>query len=149
MVHRYAPIATARRFRSPSSPKDRSQAQSFSLDSWFPISFPILSDSGFFFPAWKLFHDTLLTARESCDSIALMNRKLTSSEAAKKVGIHLATLQRWIAAKKIVPPKPTFRGVVGHRLWSATDVESLKKAKGVIYRQGGGRKKGKKKSGQR
>ncbi len=74
-----------------------------------------------------------------------MKEKLTTSEAAKKVGIHRATLQRWIAEKKVVPPKPTFRGVVGHRFWSATDVERLKKVKRAIYRKGRGRKKVKKK----
>jgi len=78
-----------------------------------------------------------------------MKRKLTTAEAAKNVGIHLATLQRWIAAKKVVPPKATFRGIVGYRFWAATDLERLKNVKGVIYRKGRGRKEGKKKSGSR
>ncbi len=70
----------------------------------------------------------------------MRNGRLTTVEAAKEVGIHLATLQRWIAEGKIRPPKPTLRGAVGYRLWSAKDVVRLKKAKKEIYRKGRGRK---------
>ena len=80
-----------------------------------------------------------------CYSITTVKRNLTTAEAAKRVGIHLVTLQRWIAAKKVIPPKPTFRGVVGYRFWSAKDIERLKEVKKAIYHKGGGRKKAKKK----
>ena len=69
-----------------------------------------------------------------------MNGKLTTAEAAKEVDIHLATLQRWIATKKVAAPKPSLIGAVGYRLWSAKDVERLKKVKEEIYRKGRGRK---------
>jgi len=70
----------------------------------------------------------------------VLDGKLTTAEAAGKAGIHLATLQRWIAAGRIEAPKPTLIGAVGYRLWSMKDVERLKKAKQEIYRKGRGRK---------
>lgn len=70
----------------------------------------------------------------------MLDGKLTTTEAAREAGIHLATLQRWIADGKIAAPKPTLVGAVGYRLWSAKDVASLKRAKKEIYRRGRGRK---------
>lgn len=70
----------------------------------------------------------------------MLDGKLTTAEAAKEAGVHLATLQRWIASGKIAAPKPTLIGAVGYRLWSAKDVASLKRAKEEIYRKGRGRK---------
>ena len=72
--------------------------------------------------------------------IAMLDGKLTTAEAARKVGIHPVTLQRWIAAGKVKAPKPTLVGAVGYRLWTARDVENLKKTKGQIHRKGRGRK---------
>ena len=71
---------------------------------------------------------------------------LTTSEAARRIGIHQVTLQRWIAAGKLKAPKPTLIGAVGYRLWSSKDVDALLKVKKAIYRKGRGRKK---KSGNR
>lgn len=76
----------------------------------------------------------------------MIGRKLTTAEAAKQVGIHQVTLQKWIAAGKLKAPKPTLIGAVGYRLWSAKDVAALLKVKQAIYRKGRGRKK---KSGNR
>lgn len=70
----------------------------------------------------------------------MLDGKLTTGEAAKKAGIHLATLQRWIAAGRIKAPKPTLVGAVGYRLWSTRDVARLQKVKQGIYRKGRGRK---------
>ncbi len=70
-----------------------------------------------------------------------MKEKLTTAEAAKKVGIHRHTLQRWIATKKVIPPKPTFRGLIGYRLWSATDVGKVRKYKAAHYWESRGMKK--------
>ena len=70
----------------------------------------------------------------------MLNGKLTTAEAAKQAEIHPITLQRWIAARKVKAPKPTLRGAVGYRLWSAKDVVGLKKVKKEIYRKGRGRK---------
>jgi DNA-binding transcriptional MerR regulator len=71
----------------------------------------------------------------------MIDGKSTTSEAAARVGISLVTLQRWIAAEKVQPPKPTLVGAVGYRLWSDKDIEELKIAKRAFYRKGGGRKK--------
>ena len=74
----------------------------------------------------------------------MINGKLTTAEAARKVGLHPVTLQRWIATRKITAPKPTLRGAVGYRLWTARDVERLRKEKAARYRKGRGRKPKKK-----
>ncbi len=76
----------------------------------------------------------------------MIGRKLTTAEAAKRVGIHQVTLQKWIAAGKLKAPQPTLIGAVGYRLWSAKDVAALLKVKRAIYGKGKGRKK---KSGNR
>lgn len=70
----------------------------------------------------------------------MLDGKLTTGEAARKVGLHQVTLQRWIAAGKVKAPKPTLVGAVGYRLWTARDVENLKKTKVQIHRKGRGRK---------
>lgn len=70
-----------------------------------------------------------------------MNPKLTTREAAKAVGIHQVTLQRWIAQGKVRAPRPILRNGVGMRPWSNRDIASLRKTKAAIYRKGRGRKK--------
>jgi len=70
----------------------------------------------------------------------VLHGKRTTAEAARHVGIHLATLQRWITEGKVKAPKPTLLGAVGYRLWSAEDVAKLEKVKDTIYRKGRGRK---------
>lgn len=70
----------------------------------------------------------------------MQDGKLTTTEAAEKTGIHLSTLQRWIATGQIKAPKPTLIGAVGYRLWSSKDVARLRKVKQEIYRKGRGRK---------
>ena len=70
----------------------------------------------------------------------MLDGKLTTSEAAEAVGLHLVTLQRWIAAGKIKATTPILIGAVGYRLWTNKDVEGLRKIKKQIYRKGRGRK---------
>jgi excisionase family DNA binding protein len=70
----------------------------------------------------------------------VLDGKLTTAEAAKKIRLHHVTLQRWIASGKIKAPKPILIGAVGYRLWSAKDIQKLRKAKDEIYRKGRGRK---------
>jgi excisionase family DNA binding protein len=74
----------------------------------------------------------------------MINGKFTTSEAAEQVEISLATINRWIDAKKIKAPEPVLVGAVGYRLWSAEEIENLRITKKKIYWKGGGRKKGKK-----
>jgi hypothetical protein len=66
--------------------------------------------------------------------------KHTTAEAARAAGLHLVTLQRWIAMRKVRAPKPTLVGAVGYRLWTTKDVKKLKKTKKQIYRKGRGRR---------
>jgi excisionase family DNA binding protein len=69
-----------------------------------------------------------------------MNTKTcTTKEAAAKVGITRATLQAWIKAKKIKPPKPTLEGAKAKRLWTVSDLAKLRDTKNKIYRKGEGR----------
>jgi excisionase family DNA binding protein len=65
----------------------------------------------------------------------------TTREAAAAVGITRATVQAWIAKKKIRAPKPTVFGNVTVRMWTEADVKSLRLAKEKLYRKGRGRPK--------
>ncbi len=71
----------------------------------------------------------------------MIDGKYTTEEAAKKVGIHQVTLQRWIKACKVNAPEPTLIGAVGYRLWALDEIEAVKAVKRAIYHKGGGRKK--------
>lgn len=68
----------------------------------------------------------------------------TTKQAAERVGITRATLQAWIKAKKITPPKPTLDGARSKRLWSESDLARLRKAKDRLYWKGQGRPRKKK-----
>ena len=50
----------------------------------------------------------------------------STGEAAKKIGVSLITLKRYIAAKKIPLPPPRVGGV-RIRLWSEEDIEHVRK----------------------
>jgi excisionase family DNA binding protein len=65
----------------------------------------------------------------------LRDGKFTTAEAARKIGIHQVTLQRWIKSGKVRAPKPTLIGAVGYRLWSLEDMEQLKAVKAAQYRK--------------
>jgi excisionase family DNA binding protein len=51
----------------------------------------------------------------------------SSREAARRLGISLMTLQRYIAAKKISAPRVQSLGEVRVRLWTARDLERVKR----------------------
>jgi predicted site-specific integrase-resolvase len=51
----------------------------------------------------------------------------SSREAATKLGIHLRTLERYIAGKKIPYPPIKQIGGVRFRLWSDEDVEQIRR----------------------
>jgi excisionase family DNA binding protein len=63
----------------------------------------------------------------------------TTKEIAGKVGITRATLQAWIRAKKITPPRPTLDGARSKRLWTESDLARLREAKKRLYWKGQGR----------
>lgn len=63
----------------------------------------------------------------------------TTREAAKKVGITRQTLQAWIAAGKVKPPKATRFGRWTLRTWTEADVTRLRRVKQRIYKKELGR----------
>jgi hypothetical protein len=56
-----------------------------------------------------------------------MNKLFSTSEAAKKLNVHLVTLQRHIAAKTIQVPPLQRVGGVKVRLWTAREIERARK----------------------
>ena len=74
----------------------------------------------------------------------MVDKRLTTGEAAREAEIHLATLQRWIAAKKLKAPRPIIRRGRAVRLWSPGALNRLRQVKERIYRRGRGRKPKKK-----
>jgi excisionase family DNA binding protein len=51
----------------------------------------------------------------------------STREAAEALGIHHITLQRYVASKKIPAPGVRTVGGVRVRLWSAEDIEKVRK----------------------
>ena len=51
----------------------------------------------------------------------------STRSAAKKLGIHFVTLQRYISAKKIPAPKAVKVGGSTVRAWSEEDIERVRK----------------------
>ena len=64
----------------------------------------------------------------------------STSEAAKKCGVHHITLQRWVSERKVKAPRKTRIGGVVVRLWTNSDLERDRKFKEKNYRKGRGRK---------
>jgi excisionase family DNA binding protein len=93
------------------------------------------------FPLGILFsRGTFLLTTNNAIGIVYLRKQHTTSEVARIVGIHLATLRRWIAQGKVQAPKPTLIGAVGYRLWSQDDIARLREIKKAIYCKGRGRK---------
>ena len=73
----------------------------------------------------------------------LERRKFVTSTAAiaESVGVHPATLERWISSRKLKPPRQLFIGKKIFRLWNQKDLERVKRFKKKFYRKGrGGRR---------
>jgi len=51
----------------------------------------------------------------------------STREAAKVLGIHHITLQRYVASKKVPAPSVRMVGGVRVRLWSAEDIEKVRR----------------------
>jgi excisionase family DNA binding protein len=66
--------------------------------------------------------------------------KYSTSEAAKKCGVHHITLQRWVSSKKLTAPRKTRVGGVVVRLWTGADLARIRRYKEKNYRKGRGRK---------
>jgi len=51
----------------------------------------------------------------------------STRQAAKKLGIHVATLARYIAAKKVPAPKIVEAGGTTLHIWSEQDIDRVRK----------------------
>ena len=76
-----------------------------------------------------------------------MKKALSTGYAAKKAGISLVTLQRWIAAGRVKAPGLQIRRGRAVRLWSQADLTRLREVKKATYRRGRGRKRKRKLKG--
>jgi transposase len=56
-----------------------------------------------------------------------MKERLSTREAAKKLGVTLLTLQRHVSAKTVKSPPLQKVGGVSIRLWTARDIEKARK----------------------
>ncbi len=65
----------------------------------------------------------------------------STTEVARMVGIHKNTLRKWLQKSAIPEPKHNRIAGVGYRIWTARDVERVRKYKAAHYRKGRGRKK--------
>ena len=70
-------------------------------------------------------------------------RTYSTKETAKKLNIHVVTLQGYIKAGKITAPRLQKLGKIKARLWSARDIERVRKQLPKIA-NGRRKKKGKK-----
>jgi hypothetical protein len=51
----------------------------------------------------------------------------STREAAKRLGLDATTLSRYIAAKKVPPPKVVTTGGITVHLWTRQDIERVRK----------------------
>ncbi len=68
----------------------------------------------------------------------------STKQVARMVGIDRATLRRWLLSGKIREPRRIKNGGINARVWTARDVERVKKYKAAHYWEGRGLKKKKK-----
>ena len=54
-------------------------------------------------------------------------KTFTTKEAAKKLGIGLMTLNRYIAAQKVLAPRVRLVGSLAKRVWTNKDIERARK----------------------
>jgi len=71
-------------------------------------------------------------------------KEYSTSEVAKRVGLHHITLVRYISAKKVPAPKVRRAGGVQFRIWTEADVMRLRK---ILPKIANGRKTRYKKKG--
>ena len=76
-------------------------------------------------------------------------RQYSTSEAARKLGIHPITLHHWVLEGRFTAPKKQRIGGVVVRLWNERDMERVRKYKEANYLKGRGRKKAQTKGGNR
>ena len=67
-----------------------------------------------------------------------------TGQVARMLSIHKVTLQRWLLSGKVPEPKRIRVNGGETRIWTARDVERVRKWKAAHYWEGRGRKKKKK-----
>jgi predicted DNA-binding transcriptional regulator AlpA len=67
-------------------------------------------------------------------------KQFSTPEVAKMAGINTVTLERWLASGKVESPRRLRVGGRVVRIWTASDVERVRKHKQQNYRKGRGRK---------
>ncbi len=65
----------------------------------------------------------------------------STKQVARIVGVHKRTLARWFRSGKVKEPRRIRNGGIDARVWTARDVERVKKYKAAHYGKGRGRKK--------
>lgn len=65
---------------------------------------------------------------------------LSTQEVCQLVGIHPATLERWLSSGRLHRPQPIKIGARVFRYWTQRDVGRVRKFKEKFYRKGRGRK---------
>ena len=78
---------------------------------------------------------------ERAAAAQVFTRWRRARDAAAAVGISRQTLQAWIISGKVKAPKPTGSWKTAARMWSAAEVQELRRLKKQIYQEGKGRKK--------
>jgi predicted site-specific integrase-resolvase len=70
-----------------------------------------------------------------------MRKSRTTGQAAQAAKISRASLQEWIRVGKIAAPAVQLVKGKAVRLWTTRDIEKLRDVKSVIYGQGKGKRK--------
>ena len=81
-----------------------------------------------------------LTKRFKRATLKALMISISSQEVCTLVGIHKATLERWLSSRRLRPPQPIKIGGRVFRYWTQRDVERVRKFKEKFYRKGRGRK---------
>ena len=68
-------------------------------------------------------------------------RTYSTKQVARMVGIGRSTLVSWLRTGKLKEPRRIRNGGIDARIWTARDVERVRKWKAAHYRKGRGRKK--------
>ncbi len=68
-------------------------------------------------------------------------RTYTTKQVAPIIGIGRSTLVAWLRSGKVKEPRRIRGGGIDARVWTARDVERVRKWKAAHYRKGRGRKK--------
>lgn len=67
-------------------------------------------------------------------------RTYSTAQAARMLGVHKVTLQRWLLDGRVGEPKKVRIGNIESRIWTDRDVERVRRFKQENYRKGRGRK---------